>query len=371
MVAWLPPAGNIKEGEVAGKVVYFDSSDYDGLDANTDYLFGGRSFTIFEVSETGMTEVYSSGNDFEAKTGAYVPDNFNCSNDDKSIDDRSGKKGPEAESVITGEVDGRTYAFVTLERTSGIMVYDITDPANATYVNYINSRDFSEDVKDDVSVEGMSFVSAVDSATGQALLLAACEVSGTMAVYELGEEPAESGLPFTDVDANDWFADAVQYVYDNGLMTGTADNTFAPNTSTTRGMLVSILYRLEGGPAAENAGFTDVDADAWYADAVNWAAANGIVSGYGDTFGPNDTLTREQLAAILCNYAAFKGQDVSARADLGVYADAASVSDWATDALSWANAKGLITGMTAETIVPQGDATRAQLAAILERFLAE
>lgn len=323
------PAGNIKEGEVAGKVVYFDSSDYDGLDANTDYLFGGRSFTIFEVSATGMTEVYSSGNDFEAKTGAYVPDNFNCSNDDKSIDDRSGKKGPEAESVITGEVDGRTYAFVTLERTSGIMVYDITDPANATYVNYINSRDFSEDVKDDVSVEGMSFVPAVDSATGQALLLAACEVSGT------------------------------------------ADNTFAPNTSTTRGMLVSILYRLEGGPAAENAGFTDVDADAWYADAVNWAAANGIVSGYGDTFGPNDTLTREQLAAILCNYAAFKGQDVSARADLGVYADAASVSDWATDALSWANAKGLITGMTAETIVPQGDATRAQLAAILERFLAE
>ena len=365
------PAGNIKEGEVAGKVVYFDSSDYDGLDANTDYLFGGRSFTIFEVSATGMTEVYSSGNDFEAKTGAYVPDNFNCSNDDKSIDDRSGKKGPEAESVITGEVDGRTYAFVTLERTSGIMVYDITDPANATYVNYINSRDFSEDVKDDVSVEGMSFVPAADSATGQALLLAACEVSGTMAVYELGEEPAESGLPFTDVDANDWFADAVQYVYDNGLMTGTADNTFAPNTSTTRGMLVSILYRLEGGPAAENAGFTDVDADAWYADAVNWAAANGVVSGYGDTFGANDTLTREQLAAILCNYAAFKGQDVSARADLGVYADAASVSDWATDALSWANAKGLITGMTAETIVPQGDATRAQLAAILERFLAE
>ena len=114
-----------------------------------------------------------------------------------------------------------------------------------------------------------------------------------------------------------------------------------------------------------------MDADAWYADAVNWAAANGIVSGYGDTFGPNDTLTREQLAAILCNYAAFKGQDVSARADLGVYADAASVSDWATDALSWANAKGLITGMTSETIVPQGDATRAQLAAILERFLAE
>ena len=116
-----------------------------------------------------MTEVYSSGNDFEAKTGAYVPDNFNCSNDDKS---------------------------------------DITDPANATYVNYNNSRDFSEDVKDDVSVEGMSFVPAVDSATGQALLLAACEVSGTMAVYELGEEPAESGLPFTDVDANDWFAAA-------------------------------------------------------------------------------------------------------------------------------------------------------------------
>lgn len=365
------PAGNIAEGTVSGKVVYFDASDYDGLDAGTDYLFGGRSFTIYEVGADGLSEVFSSGNDFERLTADYVPDNFNCSNDDKTIDDRSGKKGPEAESVITGVVDGRTYAFVTLERTSGVMVYDITDPAHATYVNYINSRDFSEDVKDDVSVEGMSFVPAADSATGQALLLAACEVSGTMAVYELGEEPVDSGLPFADVAADDWFAGAVQYVYDNGLMTGTAADTFAPNTSTTRGMLVSILYRLEGGPAAENAGFSDVDADAWYADAVNWAAANGVVSGYGDTFGPNDTLTREQLAAILCNYAAYKGQDVSARADLGVYADVASVSGWATDALSWANAKGLITGMTAETIVPQGDATRAQLAAILERFLAE
>ena len=184
------------------------------------------------------------------------------------------------------------------------------------------------------------------------------------------EEPF--ALPFTDVNDDDWFYDVVRYVYEQGLMTGTSDTEFSPDLTTTRGMIVSILNRLEGGPIAESAGFTDVADGDWYADAVNWAASEGIVAGYEDnTFRPNDPITREQLAAMLMNYAAWKGEDVSARADLSSYNDAASVSSWAAETVQWAVAEGLISGMPGNLLEPQGSATRAQVAAILERFLSE
>ena len=182
-------------------------------------------------------------------------------------------------------------------------------------------------------------------------------------------EPAPE-MPFTDVNENDWFYDVVLYAYDNGLMTGVSATEFAPNQTTTRGMIVSMLARLEGVTSAESAGFTDVADNDWYATAVNWAASEGIVNGFeDDTFRPNDAITREQMAAILYNYADYKGYDVSARADLSDYADAASISSWAEDVLAWANAEGLINGMTATTIDPQGATTRAQTAAMFERFL--
>lgn len=182
-------------------------------------------------------------------------------------------------------------------------------------------------------------------------------------------EPAPE-MPFTDVNEGDWFYDVVLYAYDNGLMTGVSATEFAPNQTTTRGMIVSMLARLEGVTSAEDAGFADVAANDWYATAVNWAASVGVVNGYEDnTFRPNAAITREQMAAILYNYADYKGYDVSARADLSDYADAASISSWAEDVLAWANAEGLINGMTATTIDPQGATTRAQTAAMFERFL--
>ena len=134
-------------------------------------------------------------------------------------------------------------------------------------------------------------------------------------------------------------------------------------------MIVSILARLENVTSAESAGFNDVN-DEWYATAVNWAASVGVVNGYEDnTFRPNQLITREQLAAILMNYAAYKGQDVSNRADLTSYIDQPSV--WATETMQWAVAEGLISGVTVDQLQPQGNATRAQVAAILERFLAQ
>ena len=186
------PSGKItaENSGLTGKVVFFNSEDYDGLQDGVDYLYGGRSFSVFRADENGLTEVYDSGSEIEAKTAEYVPEHFNCSNDDKTIDDRSGKKGPEVESVTVGTVGERIYAFVGLERVGGVMVYDITDPENTVFANYINSRDYSEDIAGDNSPEGLCFIPAADSKDGEAYLLAACEVSGTVAAYQLTDNPA-------------------------------------------------------------------------------------------------------------------------------------------------------------------------------------
>lgn len=187
---------------------------------------------------------------------------------------------------------------------------------------------------------------------------------------EVTEPSEKTTMPFTDVNENDWFYDAVKYAYENGLMSGTALDTFSPDTNTTRGMIVSILYRLEGSPAVtERAAFTDVESGQYYADAVAWAAANGIVSGYDAfTFGPNDNITREQMASILYRYAQYKGIDTSAAGNLAAFSDNASISAYARTAISWAVGEGLVSGMGDGTLAPQGQATRAQVASILMRF---
>ncbi len=173
---------------------------------------------------------------------------------------------------------------------------------------------------------------------------------------------------FSDVAPDAWYKDAVQYAYAGGLMTGVSDTEFAPEATTTRAMIVSILARLEGVESAEAAGFADVDDNDWYATAVNWAANVGVVNGYEDnTFKPNTAITREQLAAILMNYAAYKGEDVSNRVSLATYTD--QPSTWAQEAMQWAVAEGLISGVTNDQLQPQSSATRAQVAAILQRFL--
>ena len=181
------------------------------------------------------------------------------------------------------------------------------------------------------------------------------------------EEPAPA-MPFTDVKEGDWFYEEVLYAYENGLMNGVGDNRFAPNSATTRGMLVTILYRLEGEPAVTGeAGFDDVG-DTWYTDAVIWAAANDIVNGIGDNqFGPENTLTREQLVTMLYRYAQNKGYDVTASADLSGYPDAGQIQSWAQEAMTWAVAEGIVEGMDGN-LNPAGHATRAQIATILMRF---
>ena len=187
-------------------------------------------------------------------------------------------------------------------------------------------------------------------------------------VVETPETPDQIGS-FTDVDTDDWFADAVQYMLDNGMMNGVTDTTFGPGTTTTRGMIVTILYRLEGEPDTTASSFTDVASGMYYADAVAWAQANSIVTGITETiFAPDQAITREQMAAILYRYAQYKGYDVTASNDLSSYTDASRISAYATAAMQWANAEGLITGNTSTTINPTGNATRAEVATILMRF---
>lgn len=177
-------------------------------------------------------------------------------------------------------------------------------------------------------------------------------------------------LPFTDVREADWFYDDVVYAYENGLFSGTSDTTFSPNASMTRAMLVTVLYRLEGQPTVSGrSGFSDVKLNSYYEDAVTWAADNGIVNGTGaTTFSPNTNVTREQMAAILYRYAQYKQYGTTASAGLNGFSDAAKVSAYAKAPLSWAVAEKLVNGSEGR-LLPTGNATRAQVAAILHRFV--
>ena len=196
-------------------------------------------------------------------------------------------------------------------------------------------------------------------------------VTGHFSKYVIGYDPALTWVnPFTDVKEGEWYYPDIRYVCSTGLMTGTSATTFSPDMFTTRGMIVTILYRLEGSPAVSGAApFGDVPTGQYYSEAVAWASANGIVKGY-DTglFGPDDVITREQLAVILYGYARYKGLDVTVSGDLSGFADSASVSAWAADGLKWANGQGLINGKNGNLLDPAGTATRAEAAAILSRF---
>ena len=167
-----------------------------------------------------------------------------------------------------------------------------------------------------------------------------------------------------------WYYGAISYAYTNGLMNGMENGLFAPEGATTRAQIVTILHRLEGEPLSTvPSAFTDAPSSQWYINAVDWAAENGIVDGYGDgRFGPDDRITREQMAVILYRYARWRGCDVSAIGDLASFTDLDRLSPWALEAMEWANGSGLITGKAAGILDPQGQATRAEAATILMRF---
>ena len=249
----------------------------------------------------------------------------------------------DAEAYQLFEYDQETGLVRMLDRTSDTS-YTVSGLTPDTAYSYIVQPFSYTAIGDNVSAEYR--VTATTLSAGEALPLA-----------------------FADVAPDAWYADAVRYVSERGLMSGTGDTAFSPDDTTTRGMVVTILWRLDGSPAwTTTSGFSDVEESAYYAEAVGWASANGIVGGYdNETFGPGDPITREQMAAILYRFAQTRGWDTTAWADLSGYADAGEISAYALPALQWANGAGLIAG-SGGAILPGDSATRAQVAAILRRL---
>ena len=298
--------------------------------------------------------------------GADIPTDADLSDLDLGIDLGTDGIPVDVINTITGEV-GTVQITLAHDGDFGFAM-TMTAPLGEENAGYwANLYHYDEDA------EAMTFETAakIDDA-GYAALLMRHASQYAIVIDDHSHAALSVSDIFVDVAPDAWYTDAVQYAYDHGLMTGTSATTFAPNTTTTRAMIVSILARQENVTSAEDAGFTDVAETDWYATAVNWAAREGIVAGFeDDSFRPNEAITREQLAAILCNYSAWKGEDTSARADLDEYTDAISISSWATDTMSWAVAEQLLAGVTENTLEPQGAATRAQVAAVLQRFLSE
>ena len=377
--------------ELGGKVTWFDVSQYDGLESGTDYLFGARSFTVLKVTGDGLEEVFDSGCDFEEITAKQLPDNFNCSNDNVDVDDRSGKKGPEPESVTVGTVGSKTYAFIALERISGIMVYDITAPENTEFVNYINSREFNNNIQGDVSPEGLCFIPAAQSKTGKPLLLAACEVSGTLAVYELtGEQDETPDIPsvpgiapilaailaaanqqrFEDVASNAYYYDAVNWAVERSITSGTGKYTFSPDSNCTRADFVTFLWRAAGKPVVNYAmNFSDVKESSYYAEAVRWAASLGIVTGFSqNTFGAAAAVTREQAVTMLWRFAKQQGFDTT-QGGMAIreYEDYDSLAEYAREAMVWAVNTEILKGSN-NRLLPDAACTRTQLVTMLYRL---
>ena len=191
------------------------------------------------------------------------------------------------------------------------------------------------------------------------------------ALWRVDKNPNTGANPFTDVSEKDWFYGDVMFVYENGLMLGTSKTLFSPHGTATRGMMATILWRMEGSPVPKGKNsFTDVEAGKWYADAITWTAENGIFAGYGkDKFGPDDPITREQLAAIFYRYADYKGYDLTVKGDLDKFKDADKITDYAKTAMQWAVGSGLVKGKSGNLLDPQGTATRAEIAAMLHRFI--
>ena len=189
--------------------------------------------------------------------------------------------------------------------------------------------------------------------------------------WRVDENPNTGANPFTDVSEKDWFYGDVMFVYENGLMLGTSKTLFSPHGTATRGMMATILWRMEGSPVPKGKNsFTDVEAGKWYADAITWTAENSIFAGYGkDKFGPDDPIIREQLAAIFYRYADYKGYDLTVKGNLDKFKDADKITDYAKTAMQWAVGSGLVKGKSGNLLDPQGTATRAEIATMLHLFI--
>ncbi|WP_158736944.1 choice-of-anchor I family protein [Alteribacillus sp. YIM 98480] len=342
------------------------------------YSYGGRSFSIFDADT--MELVYDSGSEIEHITAEAMPEYFNTNNDEIEFDGRSDAKGPEPETTVIGEINGTPYAFTALERFSAVMVYDISNPADAEFVTMISSRDFNEDVAGDVAPEGLSFIPAEDSPTGSPLLAATHELSGTVAVYEFlqtieddesPEEPSEGNYPFIDVDKDYWAYPYIKELYENSVITGKTDSTFDPSAEVTRAqfaVMISNALNIEAESAADSE-FDDVPE--WAQAQIQAVFEAGITTGKSDgTFAPNEPITREQMAAMTIRAYEHAEKEQAKRGDL-VYSDENQISDYAVSAVQKAQELKIMTGTKEGMFQPKENSTRAHAAKVVSLLIKE
>lgn len=338
-----------------GAVEVFGSADNGNSALDYDGSCAANGGTLLAVGMSGMAQTPTSG--------VYVA--FG----------QGGMGGPGGQGSSVSIRKGST---IEIRDASGNTVYSATAAKSANHVVFAGSA-LTSGASYTLYVNGTQTATAA-AVTGSGQPGGPGGQPGGQPPVGPGGQPGEqppvgpggpgTGLPFDDVAADAWYFDAVRYVFENGVMNGMSRTTFSPDTNLTRAQMVQILYNLEGRPAVSGSGFADVAADAWYASAVAWARSTGVVQGYDEnTFGPEDTLTRAQAAAILMRYAAYKGADTSARAALS-FPDASDVPDWAAEAMQWCVAKGLLKGSDNGALGPNGTATRAQIATIMMRYLA-
>lgn len=360
--------------ETSGSVEYWHCAVCGKDFADAD---GGQELESVTIAASGHSLAYH-----ERVAPTYGAEgraaHYACAVCGKLFLDEAAEQPVSAEGLVIPKLERPQNHPVTLPEPESPTL-EIAETAHGAVVVSTAQPDYGEVVTIVPQPESGYMVEAVTvtDADGEALAVAALEDGSYQFTQPRGmvtisvtfaKKPVEP-LPFVDVAAEEWYGDAVATVYAQGLMMGTAEDTFAPELVATRGMVVSILHRLAGSPTVSAEVFEDVTADDWYGQAVAWAASEGIASGTSaETFSPNAAVTREQLAALLCNFAAQQGMDTTARSDLSSFDDAETVSDWAQDAVSWAHAEGLLAGTSATTLSPQGEATRAQLAAMLVRF---
>lgn len=324
--------------------------------AESGYVFNGWKFEGIDGVYTTLTDELLTKLAAKSGTVSATPDFSKRSSGGSSGGSSSGKT---TYKVTTSAVNNGGVNASPSNAEKGATITITLSPDKGYKLDKLTVTDGS----------GKTVSTVKKSDTVYTFTMPASAVKVGVSYVKATETPSET--KFNDVSANDWFASAVDYVTGKGMMNGTADNTFSPKANTTRGMVVTVLYRLENQPSTSATSFTDVASGAYYANAVAWANANGIVSGYGSgKFGPNDKVTREQLAAILYRYAQYKKYDVSVGEDTNIlsYDDAQSISTYAIPAIQWACGAGVVTGKSGSKLDPKGNATRAEVAAMLMRF---
>ncbi len=357
------------------------------------YSFGSRSFSIWT---TDGTQVFDSGDDFEQTVARVVPEYFNSNHSESNLEGRSDDKGPEPENVTIGTVGDRTYAFIGLERVGGVMVYDISVPEDAAYVTYVNNRDFAvsvdgniETAEDpaaflasagDLGPEGLTFVSATDSPTGEALVIVGNEVSGTTTFFGVTDlvEP-EPEAPFADVPTTHTFFEEISWLATQGVTTGYTEAngtmTFRPSQPVLREQMAAFLYRTAGSPpwtAPAASPFTDVPTSHTFYREITWLADQGVTTGYREangttTFRPSQPVLREQMAAFLYRTAGSDFVDEDGATFVDVPPDATFF-----DEIEWLATTDITTGYLerGDTLSFRGPqpVLREQMAAFLFRF---